>query len=61
VYRETEPGTAKLFDEIHELGKSGAGVNLEDHPDSVAGPTKGTFYLKVVSECVWHLQAKALS
>ena len=61
IYRQTTPGTATLFDEIHPGPAETSGVTLENHADSVAGPTKGTFYLKVVSECVWHLQAKSLT
>lgn len=60
VYRQSEadPATASLFDTITPPpGPRGSGVKFENRPTSV-GPPKGIFYLKVSSDCGWHILAK---
>jgi len=63
VYRQSDadPTIASLFDNItpEPMASPGfaAGVSQESQATSVAGP-KGTFYLKITTECAWHVLVK---
>jgi len=57
VFRESASGAA-LYDNITPSQQTVQGTIIENR-DTMFGPSKGTFYLRVVSGCRWHLKAAA--